>query len=410
MGKLQGGRRATCALTIAAGLVVGAVQVAAAEADRHGGAARGLVAPRGPAVRGPAVRGPAVRGPRPAVIFLNGAGATLRGGLNDPVHDRAIVLGEDQRVEVPAFSGAPEAWARIVACVREELAPFAIDVVTERPRARGYAMVMIGGVPSLVQQAEQVAGVTRQGDGRAREIVALVFSEALKNDVTDVCNTVLHETGHILGLDHVYGCEDPMSYLSCGEKHFQMEALPCGEEEPRSCSYVGGRAGDTQSSALLLAEHVGWRGGAPPRPRPSPELSRRLPVLATLERVVEASSSLLEQELPGAQVAPTDAMAISVLAQPRQRGHGFVEIVVEVTSDRYISDAALRWVSAEQVLVFSCGHLEATPEISASCHRQGRVFTFRVRGGYGARELSAVAYDLRELWLVSGRATIELTP
>jgi hypothetical protein len=395
--------------------------------------------------------------PRPALFYLNRGGGLLHGGKDDPVENHASVLGPSrQRADIPPFAGGDRAWAEIVACVRRGYAPFAVDVATERPAHRGYSMIMVGGPPSLTRNPENVGGIAPLGDGHERQLVGLVFSDALKDDVTTVCQAILHESGHILGLDHVYACEDPMSYLSCGEQRFLEIEVPCGEAEPRSCKYRQSSAA-AQSSAALLARTTGWRGGEPPPPHHVADHSQ-VPVVASLAELLPGDDSTGDDTgisddsddtgisgdsdvadvvgddrrdrgahqdrspRAGGQdcASPRDpralrrafaaSAALTVRTFPRQPGSGLIEIVVEARSDRHIVDAALRWGNRLEVVSFACGTLSRGSNPDATCARQGNVFVFHIRAGFGERSVRALALDSRNVWLVTDVASIELTP
>jgi hypothetical protein len=402
-----------------------------------------LLAPSGPAWAGR---------PRPATIYLNGLGGPMRGGRDVPTENRASALG-DQRVAVPPFAGSAEQWKEIVECVRQGFAPFAVDLTTERPARPGYSMIVVGGSPSLLGREhlgrqhldrEHLGGYAPVGDGRERELVGFVFPEVAQNDPAKVCQAILHESGHLLGLDHVYACEDPMSYLSCGTQRFLESEQPCGESEPRPCRYRGGAARKRQSSAQLLAQHVGWRDGVAPRPSAEPPAYLSLPILASLAAVVPRDKSDKSQKSAsddrGATIAPAapeqgspDVVAAADAAQQAaqqaaaqqaaakassgldvrglevQRGGDFIELVVVARSERHVYDVALQWNSALRQVTFTCDDLAAGKDPDASCRRQGNVFSFRIRAGTGQREVRALALDARDLWLLSGTAAITLT-
>src|SRR5438067_7107362 len=51
----------------------------------------------------------------------------------------------DDGVEIPPFGGGDRVWHAVVACVREQYAPFAVDIVDTQPRAGHYITAVIGG-------------------------------------------------------------------------------------------------------------------------------------------------------------------------------------------------------------------------------------------------------------------------
>ena len=379
--------------------------------------------------------------PRPATIYLNGLGGPMRGGPDLPAENRASALGE-KRVAVPPFAGSAEQWKEIVSCVRQGFAPFAVDITTERPAQPGYSMIVVGGSPSLLKRehlgSDNLGGYAPVGDGRERELVGFVFPEAAQNETARVCQAILHESGHLFGLDHVYACEDPMSYLSCGTQRFLETEQPCGESEPRACKYPGGGAArTTQSSAQLLARNVGWRDGVAPTPSAEPPAHLALPLLTSLENVMlhepaaSATSSTSGSSGAAAAQAPASPDVVSAAdaaqaaaaqhaaARARsgidvrgldvQRGGDFVELVVVTRSEHHVIDVALQWSSALEQITFTCDDLAEGKNPDAGCRRQGNVFSFRIRAGAGQRSVRALALDSRNLWLLSGSATITLT-
>lgn len=379
-----------------------------------------LAAPGSRAAAAPA-RG-ARQAPRPAVIYLNADGGPVRGGRDSPTDNRASALGPPSvRAAIPPFSGSPEQWKEIVACVRQGFAPFAVDITTTRPAKPPYSMIMVGGSPALLhkQHLDNLGGYAPVGDGAERALVGFVFPETVENDGAKLCQAILHESGHLLGLDHVYACEDPMSYYRCGTQRFLEREEPCGESEPRLCRYPGGVTKKAQSSAALLAEHVGWRSDVAPERKTEPPAYAALPVLATLDEVFahettpDAPEAAQPQDHNAAIVAAADAAAARAadLAQRRAATAAVarLELVVVAHSDRHIADVALQWASALEQLTFACADLATGKDPAAACHRQGNVFTFRVRAGTGQRLVRALALDGRDMWLLSGAATLTFT-
>lgn len=398
-----------------------------------------MVSLAAPGSRAAAAPGRAARpAPRPAVIYLNADGGPVRGGRDSPTDNRASALGPpSMRAAIPPFSGSPEQWKEIVACVRQGFAPFAVDITTSRPAKAPYSMIMVGGSPAILhkQNLDNLGGYAPVGDGAERALVGFVFPETVENDSAKLCQAILHESGHLLGLDHVYACEDPMSYYRCGTQRFLEREEPCGESEPRLCRYPGGATRKAQSSAALLAEHVGWRGGVAPERKSEPPAYAALPVLAALDEVFaheatpDATAEAAQPESHNAAiVAAADAAAAKAAEVARRRaataavarldlrglaeqpGGTFIELVVVAHSDRHIADVALQWTSALEQLTFACADLATGKDPAATCHRQGDVFTFRVRAGTGQRLVRALALDGRDMWLLSGAATLTFTP
>src|SRR5687767_9143485 len=80
-------------------------------------------------------------------VYLERHGATLAAGRdNAAAGTSSLVWSRGLRgVRIPAFNGGERTWARVVQCVRDGFAPFAVDVVDERPADGDYAMIVVGG-------------------------------------------------------------------------------------------------------------------------------------------------------------------------------------------------------------------------------------------------------------------------
>ncbi len=202
----------------------------------------------------------------PVLVYLNAGGSVITGGADDPARNASwIVASAGGDVRFPAYSGNARAWQAITACVRETYRDFAVDFTDQRPHGTDYSMIVVGGSPSLLGLNDAVGGIAPADSEVLRNAVGFVFSPNAGNRVDDVCEAIVHEVGHTLGLDHAYRCEDPMSYLNgCGPKRFADVAAPCGEYAARSCD--GGAA--TQNSYRKLMALVGGRSDATPNPLP----------------------------------------------------------------------------------------------------------------------------------------------
>ena len=198
--------------------------------------------------------------PRAVTVYLRRDGGTLTAGWDDSRRDVSSIAwqGEDgESVTIPKWRGGDRRWKRVVACVRERFAPFAVDIVERRPASGDYVIVMVGGNSALLGFGGMVSGLSPYTGEVVARGVSYVFPENMRHDVEGTCVGILHEVGHTLGLDHAYLCEDPMSYLSgCGKKTWQDADTACGEEDPREC----GDGEATQNSYRRLAATVGLRG------------------------------------------------------------------------------------------------------------------------------------------------------
>ncbi|MFN0245618.1 MAG: hypothetical protein ACKV2T_01835 [Kofleriaceae bacterium] len=194
--------------------------------------------------------------PRGVTVFLDGGGRAL-----------------DDGDAIPPFGGGARAWSAIRACVAKHYAPFAIDVVDEKPRTGDYITVVVGGRASQLGLDDRTHnGIAPYLPGSVlRTAVVHVFSKVGtgERDVQNVCEVAVHESAHAMGLDHTYKCGDIMSYLEgCGPARILDLDMPCGEYGKREC----GDGARTQNSFRKLAAAVGLRGGRDRDPEPDADV------------------------------------------------------------------------------------------------------------------------------------------
>lgn len=151
-------------------------------------------------------------------------------------------------------------FERVVRCVRALYAPYALTLVDgpEEPEGDHVEVVLAGSAADIgatrLDGAGSVIG-TGGSCGPNEQGVAFVFVDPHRGDVGQLCVTIAHEIGHALGLDHIRGACDPMTYdLACDVRGFVDRALSCGEGKPRRCRCTGAA---TQNSHRRLLEILG---------------------------------------------------------------------------------------------------------------------------------------------------------
>ena len=197
-------------------------------------------------------------------IYLHRGGATLSAGVDDSHQNRSsVVRGAGlETVTIPAFAGSDRRWKEVVACVKKQYDRFDVVVTDERPRDRGYVMVVFGGAPKLLKAGKRVGGLAPFNSETIEDPVVFVFSRALSEQLRPVCETAAMEIAHTYGLDHEHTCKDPMGYLGgCGARWFQDKEYPCGEHKARACA--DGKP--TQNSVARLTSVLGSRRQAASR-------------------------------------------------------------------------------------------------------------------------------------------------
>jgi Matrixin len=170
----------------------------------------------------------------------------------------------DDGIDIPRFGGGTRTWNGVVACVKRQYAPFAVDFVDDRPADGTFITAVVGGRASLLGYDDDVVNGVGPVDGAVqRDAIVYIFSQVGtgERDVENLCAVTAHEVGHALGLDHEILCGDVMSYYldRCGARTFMDESAPCGETSSRRC--VSGKR--TQSSYRRLGELVGFRDTDP---------------------------------------------------------------------------------------------------------------------------------------------------
>jgi hypothetical protein len=348
------------------------------------------------------------QGPRGVTVYVNGDGGTISGGWDDSAHDvSSVAYGMDHDVKVPAWKGGKKAWQKVVQCVQDRFSDFDVDIVTDRPSDGDYVMIMVGGYPSLLGYGDSVGGIAPYTGEVVRKAVGFVFSANEDNDVENTCVAILHETGHTLGLDHEYLCEDPMSYLwGCGEKHWQDQDAPCGENEEREC----GTGEATQNSYQILANNVGLRDDRRADPGADsggggsydPPTSNDPPT--SDDPPSDDSSSDDSAPCDG---GADDAPSISIDAPEQTSGNGWIEIDVHADASSGVSEVELGWASEDQQFVFACSSIG--DDQPATCTQDGDTYRFQLYVGTGLRAMAARATDASGNQTVTDAQLIYLT-
>lgn len=200
------------------------------------------------------------------LIYMNRLGGTFTPGPNDSVQNRTTIAAET--VSLPPASLSDSTWQAFMACVRQQFAPFNIEITDVDPGALPHYESVVAGSPTALGLPANVGGVspfTSNCDVIPNSIV-FTFADNLPEDGHVLCEVAAQEIAHSFGLDHEYLCSDPMTYLQgCGAKSFQDVAAPCGEDLPRPCRMEGQYdcGYQEQNSVELLTARIGLRPGDP---------------------------------------------------------------------------------------------------------------------------------------------------
>jgi hypothetical protein len=197
--------------------------------------------------------------PSSNVIFLNRCegGCTVWPGWDDSRTDSSSLVS--QAVDIDSFAHGDAAWDSIVSCVRSMYEPFGVVVTDVDPGGTPHFEAIVAGRPEDIG-ASGIGGVSPFACGVIDNAITYSFAN-IYGSAQDICETVAQETAHAFGLEHVYLCEDPMSWLTgCGPRSFRDVEAPCGESAPRSCECGGA----TQNSYRSLLREFDAAQATPP--------------------------------------------------------------------------------------------------------------------------------------------------
>ena len=178
------------------------------------------------------------------VLFVNrcvgGCSVTVASTVSDSRSDRSTIPyehgghSEGTVLDLPQWTVPDATWTEVIACAQEVMRPYDITVTDVDPGSS------VAHHESLLTTEGSEIGLTDAGIGGISQIsygcdpldnvISFVFGSSWGNDTDRLCSTIVHEAGHAFGLEHVYPCRDPMTYLDgCGTKYFRDEALSCAK-------------------------------------------------------------------------------------------------------------------------------------------------------------------------------------
>ena len=155
----------------------------------------------------------------PVVLYLNleGAVITRKPGVSDAAKDTSPLCGGT----FPGFDHKPygadraKVTAQVKAGVAALLASFDITLVTTRPAAAPYEMVVVGGLPTLCGYSAGIGGLAPLDcHNKNRGDVSFVFSDGI-TQLDMLAIAIAHELGHTFGLPHSSEACDVMSPMYC---------------------------------------------------------------------------------------------------------------------------------------------------------------------------------------------------
>lgn len=184
----------------------------------------------------------------PRLLFLNRCkgGCVLSPGPEDAINNTSTIVGSTSTLA--EFPFGDELWNEVLECVRAQYFPFNINVTDIDPGELPHFESIVAGDAADVG-ATGAAGIAPFSCGVFGNSINFSFAETIGADAQQLCEVIAQESGHVMGMEHAFLCEDPMTYLTgCGAKSFQDIDAPCGEfsEAPCECG------NETQNSVQHL--------------------------------------------------------------------------------------------------------------------------------------------------------------
>jgi hypothetical protein len=199
--------------------------------------------------------------PRPragATFFLAFDGAVLTAGPDDATTNTSEIAEQyDLAGAYPPWGGSEAQRAAIAAAVAADFQAFDVEIVTARPEAGPYAMVLLGPREHALGDGIKSLGTIDCLD-QNRSNVAMVFWAAADlgglGSAATQATEVSQELAHAAGLEHVTGADASADVLypslagvstsfldaclplgpgiQCGEQHAMLS--PCGDDQQNS--------------------------------------------------------------------------------------------------------------------------------------------------------------------------------
>jgi hypothetical protein len=321
----------------------------------------------------------------PVTVFLERNGGTFVAGADDATHHVSSVLSYYGRASatLPAAGYTGAAWQELVDCVKAQYKDINVVITDEKPAGGAYTELVVSNTwaSTALGITNGIGGIAPLGACRVvPQAVGFVF-EAIYDTpgyggVRGACEATAHEIGHTLSLSHERLANDLMSYAPAGpSKKFQDEASACGvsSQAPEACS-CGGATQSSHGQLLSVVGPASAGGGG-----------------ATGGGGTGADT-----------VAPTVSI-VSPAAGASLPGNAVIDVVVDASDDKALSEVKLVWQYTGAVL--GC---DASIQ-GVSCVRAGTRYTFTILVGSGTRSFYAYARDAAGNTAATQVVTIQAT-
>jgi hypothetical protein len=233
----------------------------------------------------------------PTVLYLNLDGVTVTKALASDAYQNLSFLcsprgdGGPTAVAIPPFDHAPygsdrvKVTAELVAKVEQAFRDFALKIVTARPAAPPYEMIIVGGDSALCEgYASGLGGLgPLDCDNKIHGELAFVFAQTF-TQLDGLGVAIAHEAAHSFGLVHTTEPCDMMSNVYCAQKSFLDKTMNVAPDHLGTCGQTS-----TTNSWRKLRDTLG--------------LAPRLDGLVPDSRRVDARSSV--EARPATEARPS---------------------------------------------------------------------------------------------------------
>jgi MYXO-CTERM domain-containing protein len=225
----------------------------------------------------------------PQVVYINKNGGTYTFSSSSNTNSATnVVQGGNGFPSSGNVTIAPQAvanWDQVMSCIRTSFSPFNITVVEAEPSSGPYVEAILGGddgaeigIPGLFGIAATSSFCNLYRNGIAFNFYGTHDSEfgsgTAKYLAPELCNTIVHEVGHVLGLEHEAWRADHMSYdyiqdsgAACTANPYMCKSVvsgahPCGtyQGQNQGCSCQAGSPGTTSTTVNSYAKLMNYIG------------------------------------------------------------------------------------------------------------------------------------------------------
>jgi hypothetical protein len=260
--------------------------------------------------------------PSVTVLYLNFNGQEVVGSQSpqcqlDDALTNCSTVARVERATIPPYRGSNA--QQMVAHVRRLFRGYNLQVVTERPAAPPYDMVIVGGRGDLIGRMPYETSVSLlRCQGRQFPRIGYVFADFEASDVRGKFDDaawgaaeVARRVGRMMGLKDVLDSSDVMHVQHRSDAVFRSIALPVDPESP-PCQ--GTPLPSRQNDAQLLFLSVG--PGCGPTAAPLEDKPPTLPAMAGAARASRTAGGC--SSVPG-RSRPWDLVVILMVLYQRKR-------------------------------------------------------------------------------------------